>query len=69
MRINLPPANLLPARLSNLCPVSARIGDRQQRAARASRTLPKDLHDEIFVNRLTGPGWGLLARRGVAVEN
>ena len=28
MRINPPPANLLPARLSNLCPVSARIGDR-----------------------------------------
>lgn len=32
----------------------------QQRAARASRALRKDLHDEIFVNGLMGPGGGSL---------
>lgn len=32
----------------------------QQRAARASCALRKDLHDEIFVNGLMGPGGGSL---------
>lgn len=54
MRINPPPANLLPARLSNLRPVSARIGDRSDGLLESLALAKAICNEEIFVDGSMG---------------